>query len=82
MKLIALVTEPSSVARFLRHLREPTEAPTMAPARDPPNFRTRAVRRALGELDPLPSEEQTQAEPSCSERGLCVAAGRTRLFRR
>ena len=46
------LTKPSSVARFLRHFGEPTEAPTMAPARDPPDYRARAVRRTLGELDP------------------------------
>ena len=62
MKLIALVTKPSSVARFLRHLGEPTEAPPMAPARDPPYFRTRTVRRDLGELEPPDSRDRTQPE--------------------
>jgi hypothetical protein len=62
MKLIAFVTKPSSVARFLRHLGEPTEAPPMAPARDPPYYKTRAVRRTLGELAPPPSEDRTQGE--------------------
>jgi len=57
---IAFVTKPSSVARFLRHLGEPTEAPPMALARDPPYYKTRAVRRTLGELDPPPSEDRTQ----------------------
>ncbi len=61
-KLIALVTEPSNVARFRLLLGEPTEGPTMAPARDPPYWKTRAVRPTLGEIDPPPSEEQTQAE--------------------
>ena len=46
----------------LRHLGEPTEAPPMAPARDPPHYRTRTVRRTLGELDPPPSEDRTQGE--------------------
>jgi hypothetical protein len=62
MKLIAFVTKPSSVARFLRHLGEPTEAPPMAPARDPPYYKTRTVRRTLGELAPPPSEDRTQGE--------------------
>ena len=43
MKLVALVTEPESVKRFLRALGEPTEAPPRAAARGPPWFR--AVRR-------------------------------------
>ena len=46
----------------LRHLGEPTEAPPMAPARYPPCYKTRAVRRTLGELDQPPSEDRTQGE--------------------
>ena len=62
MKLIALVTEPSSLTRFLRHLAEPTDAPAISAARDPPYFTSRAVRRALGELDRALREEPTQGE--------------------
>jgi hypothetical protein len=36
MRLLALVTEPKNVERFLSHLGEPTEPPPRAPARDPP----------------------------------------------
>ena len=36
MRLLALVTEPKNVARFLRHFGEPTEPPRRAPARAPP----------------------------------------------
>jgi hypothetical protein len=36
MRLLAVVTDPKSVARYLRGLGEPTEAPTRAPARGPP----------------------------------------------
>jgi hypothetical protein len=50
MKLRALVTAPGSVERFLRHLGEPTEPPPLAAARDPPFFKSRAVRRKLGDL--------------------------------
>ena len=39
MRLLALVTESNNVARFLRHLGEPTEPPRRAPARDPPTGR-------------------------------------------
>ena len=36
MRLIAVLTDPKVVARMLRHLGLPTEAPTTAPARAPP----------------------------------------------
>jgi len=62
MKLRALVTKPSRIERFLRHLGEPIEAPPLSAARDPPYFKTRAVRRALGELNPPPSAGRTQGE--------------------
>jgi len=44
-KLIALVTKPTSVQRFLRHLGEPTEVPALSPARGPPFWKSRALRR-------------------------------------
>ena len=62
MKLISFVTERSSLTRFLRHLGEPTDAPAMSGARDPPYFTSRAVRRALGDLDPARREEPMQGE--------------------
>ena len=45
MRLLALITEPPNVARFLRHLGEPTEPPPRAPARAPPFTRSRVLRR-------------------------------------
>jgi hypothetical protein len=45
MRLLAMVTEPKNVARFLRHLSEPTEPPPRAPARDPPYWQSRLLRR-------------------------------------
>jgi hypothetical protein len=39
MKLRALVTKPSRIERFLRHLGEPIEAPPLSAARDPPYSR-------------------------------------------
>jgi hypothetical protein len=47
MKLRALVTEPANVRRYLRHLDEATELPPRAPARDPPYFKSRVVRRKV-----------------------------------
>jgi hypothetical protein len=45
MRLLALITEPPNVARFLRHLGEATEPPPRAPARAPPFTQSRVLRR-------------------------------------
>ena len=50
MRLVALVTEAASLRRFLRGLGEPTEAPARAPARGPPYWMSRVLRRAAGDL--------------------------------
>jgi hypothetical protein len=49
MRLLAMVTDPKSVARYLRGLGEPTEAPTRTPARGPPYWKSRVLRRAIGD---------------------------------
>jgi len=49
MRLVALVTEPAPIRRFLRGLGETTDAPTRAPARGPPYWRSRVLRRAAGD---------------------------------
>ena len=54
MKLRALVTKPASVRRLLRHLGEPTDAPPLAPARDPPFYRSPVLRRRT-QPSPQPS---------------------------
>ena len=36
MKIIAFITEPSSISRILKHLGVPTEPPPLQPARAPP----------------------------------------------
>ena len=53
MKVVALVTEPENIARYLRHLGEPTEPPPLAPARGPPYYQSRVLRRR-------PSVQQTE----------------------
>ncbi len=45
MRLLALITKPQSVARFLLHRGQPTQPPARAPPRDPPHFKTLVVRR-------------------------------------
>ena len=46
MRLLAMVTEPKSVTRYLQALGEPTDAHARAPARGPPFWRSRVLRRA------------------------------------
>ena len=43
------------IARYLRHLGLPTEVPPMAPARGPPFWQSRVLRRRYGE-PPDPAE--------------------------
>jgi len=50
MRLVALVTEAASAGRFLRGLGESTEAPARAPARGPPYWKSRVLRRAADEV--------------------------------
>ena len=46
MRLLAMVTDPSSITRYLRALDEPTDLPAQAPARGPPYWQSRVLRRA------------------------------------
>ena len=56
MRLLAVITDPQSVARFLRHRGEPTQPPARAPPRDPPYFKPLVVQRRH------PGEPSTQGE--------------------
>jgi hypothetical protein len=49
MRLVALVLEDKSIARLLRTLGEPTSLPARAPARGPPYWQSRVLRRASGD---------------------------------
>ena len=46
MRLLAMVTEPKSTARYLRSLGEPTDAPPRTPARGPPYWQSHVLRRS------------------------------------
>jgi hypothetical protein len=51
MKLVAMLTEPKSVSRFLHALDEPTDVPVRSPSRGPPYWKSTVLRRrALGEV--------------------------------
>jgi hypothetical protein len=50
MKLIAMLTEPKSVARYLAGIRELTDVPGRSPSRGPPYWKSVVLRRkALGD---------------------------------
>jgi Putative transposase len=49
MKLVAMVTEPKSIARFLTAIGEAVQVPARSPSRGPPYWRSTVLRRkALG----------------------------------
>jgi hypothetical protein len=51
MKLLAIVTDPRSVARYLRGIGEPTDVPQRTPARGPPYWHSRVLRRGAGSVE-------------------------------
>lgn len=51
MKLLALVTESTSVARYLQGIGEPTDVPKRTPARGPPYWASRVLRRGAGSVE-------------------------------
>jgi hypothetical protein len=51
LRLVALMTEPKEICRYLRALGEPTKAPERSPARGPPYWSSRALRRRSGDVD-------------------------------
>ncbi len=50
LRLLAMVTGDKSIARFLRKLGEPFEPPPRLPARGPPYWKSRALRRMAGDI--------------------------------
>jgi hypothetical protein len=50
MKLVAIVTDPKSVARYLAGIGELTDVPERSPSRGPPYSKSTVLRRkALGD---------------------------------
>jgi Putative transposase/Transposase zinc-binding domain len=47
MRLLAIVEEPSRIARDLAALGEPTEVPSRSPSRGPPYWKSRVLRRQV-----------------------------------
>ena len=50
LKLVAMVTDPKSIARYLDALGEPTEPPTRTPSRGPPYWKSTVLRLRGGAL--------------------------------
>jgi hypothetical protein len=48
MKLVALVTEPKSIVRYLAKLCEPIDIPTHSTSRGPPHWKSIVLRRKAG----------------------------------
>ena len=63
MKLVAMVTDPRSVTRFLRALGEPTEAPERVPARGPPSGRAPSSGRCPSATPPKMRREAPLRSP-------------------
>jgi uncharacterized protein YbaR (Trm112 family) len=52
LKLLAMVTDPASIARYLAAVGEATEVKHRSPSRGPPYWKSRVLRRqALGDED-------------------------------
>jgi hypothetical protein len=49
MKLLAMVTDPKSVTRYLAKIGEPTDVPARSPNRGPPYWKSRVLRRQAGD---------------------------------
>ena len=47
MKLLAVVKNPVSIARYLTAVGEPTEVPRRSPGRGPPYWKSRVLRRQV-----------------------------------
>jgi len=70
MKLLAVVRNPVSIARYLKAAGEPTDAPSRSPNRGPPYWKSRVLRRqALGHEDDCRSHTATVMKPLRSEHG-------------
>ena len=51
MRLLAMITEPASVVRYLAATGEATEVPRRSPGRGPPYWKSRVLRRRSREDD-------------------------------
>src|SRR6185436_5545190 len=79
MKLVAMVTEPRSIVRFLSSLGEPTDVPARSPNRGPPYWKSTVLRRkALGDA----AQPQEHPGPNQRQRATCARGTPTRPLAR
>ena len=64
MRIIAFILEPPVIERILRHIGEPTEPPTILPARSPPQ--TELAFDQDGGRDDWPEMDQSVDAPGDS----------------
>jgi hypothetical protein len=65
MKLIALVTEPKSIVRYLTKLGEPIDVPARSTSRGPPYWKSTVLRRKAGrDSKRLNAEHSAGADPT------------------
>jgi len=74
LKLRSLVIEAHNIEGRLRYLGEPLEPPKRAPARGPPHFKSKVLRRKFGELRPRRRTRNDKAEIT-PDTTTAVAAG-------
>src|ERR687897_3865014 len=61
MRLLAMITEPASIARYLAVVGEATDVPRRSPSRGPPYWKSHVLRRrALGDQDESGGDEPSQ----------------------
>ena len=51
MRLLAMVTEPGSIRRYLAKIGEPTDPPARSPSRGPPFWKSFVLRHKMLEGD-------------------------------
>jgi len=76
MKLHALAVTAAGIRRYLRWLGEPTDPPTLAPARGPAFFKSRVIRRQLGE--PVQAELFDAHRARAREAPVCARSAKRR----
>ena len=52
MKLVAMVTDRTHIARYLASIGEPDDVPARAPSRGPPYWKSIVLRRKAGHDEP------------------------------
>ena len=75
MKLIAMLTEPASVSRFLSALGEPTDLPARSPSRGPPYWKSTLLRRKA--LATSRSRERGPRRPAPAAAPACARLPRS-----